>query len=248
MARRKTNEEFLKQIADLPVLCLGEYITSATPIEFSCKTCGHRWFTRPNDILREHWCPICANMHRGKVLREKFLNKVLSFTEGTLLSLDVSTTRHPDVKMLVSKKTWDRLHQEYPTMGRAYAFRARRGGTYAKCTVSGVTHFVHSLILPSASIVDHINGNGLDNREVNLRPCTTAQNGANRTGLAANNTSGVTGVAWHSRDKRWTAHIKAQGRYVYLGSYVDKTQAITVRKTAEKKYFKEFAPCLHQTY
>lgn len=41
---------------------------------------------------------------------------------------------------------------------------------------------MHRLILgvPSDIAVDHVNGNGLDNRRCNIRPCTTQQNAWNR--------------------------------------------------------------------
>ena len=50
--------------------------------------------------------------------------------------------------------------------------------------------------------VDHINGDPADNRIVNLRVATSAENCRNR-GLRADNTSGIKGVSWSKRSKRW---------------------------------------------
>lgn len=59
---------------------------------------------------------------------------------------------------------------------------------------------------PSGDI-DHINGNGTDNRIKNLRIAICSQNQANvRTRL--DNTSGIKGVSWHSRAGKWAAAIQ----------------------------------------
>ena len=54
----------------------------------------------------------------------------------------------------------------------------------------------------------------------------------------SSNTSGVTGVAWHSRVGKWYADITVSGKRLSLGYYEVKADAITARKQAEDKYFK----------
>lgn len=67
------------------------------------------------------------------------------------------------------------------------------------------------------TVVDHINGNTLDNREANLRICTRHVNMQNRK-LDATNTSGYTGVCWHSKSKVWFGSLTAFGkRYTFKG-------------------------------
>ena len=55
-----------------------------------------------------------------------------------------------------------------------------------------------------------------------------------------NNTSGVKGVCWHSRDNRWFARIGIDGKQISLGYFIDINDAIKTRKEAEEKYFGEY--------
>lgn len=89
--------------------------------------------------------------------------------------------------------------------------------------------------------VDHINRNKLDNRRENLRICSRLENVRN-TGLRTNNSSGVIGVYYRERFKKWHASIRINGKAKSLGYYHDKKDAIAARKRAEIKYFGEFAP------
>lgn len=91
---------------------------------------------------------------------------------------------------------------------------------------------------------DHSNRNKLDNRKKNFRPCDYSQNGTNK-GLRNDNTSGVIGVYWFSRDKKWRAQININGKMKSLGNFVNKEDAIKARLIAESKYYKEFAPQYH---
>lgn len=68
---------------------------------------------------------------------------------------------------------------------------------------------MHRLILdaPEGVLVDHINGNSLDNRRANLRLVTVSQSTANRRKFS-NNTSGFKGVAFNKKARRWYMHFK----------------------------------------
>ena len=83
--------------------------------------------------------------------------------------------------------------------------------------------------------VDHINGNGLDNRIVNLRSVSHRTNCLNAR-KADNNTSGVTGVIWLKCQKLWRASIKVHKKNVYLGKFKNIQDAIDARKNAEVFY------------
>ena len=102
--------------------------------------------------------------------------------------------------------------------------------------------YLHRVILgaPKDMCVDYINGNTLDNRKSNLRICTNRENTSNRTKLGTNNTSGILGVRFDNRRNKWYADVQYKGKYIFLGYFNIKEDAIKARIDAEKLYFKEF--------
>jgi hypothetical protein len=85
-------------------------------------------------------------------------------------------------------------------------------------------------------MVDHINGDGLDNRRCNLRVCSNSENQRNR-GKPRNNTSGKKGVSWHASNKKWIAGIRVDGRLVHLGYYDDLEKAGEAYAKAAAAYY-----------
>lgn len=83
--------------------------------------------------------------------------------------------------------------------------------------------------------IDHINRDRLDNRISNLRCVTTLVNAQNKKMLAANK-SGVTGVSWCTKQKRWRAQIQVKRKNHCLGAFIEKADAIKVRQEAELEY------------
>jgi len=97
---------------------------------------------------------------------------------------------------------------------------------------------MHRYLLPGVEVVDHHNGNGLDNRRANLRPSTVTENNRNRR-RRRDNTSGYKGV-W-TRGARWHARIKADGRERYLGSHPTPESAAHAYDAAARDLHGEFA-------
>lgn len=95
---------------------------------------------------------------------------------------------------------------------------------------------------PADLVVDHINGNRLDNRRENLRVCTTKENLRNRKSVSANNSTGFRGVyRGISRHRPWRAAIRVDGRLIALGIHQTPEDAARAYDTAARKYFGEFA-------
>jgi hypothetical protein len=114
------------------------------------------------------------------------------------------------------------------------------GKSYLEISVDGVRYFAHRLIWMLVNGVepeeiDHLDGNGLNNRIDNLRDVLRTENGKNLK-LKSNNASGVCGVSWRKRDDVWVSRIKVDGISIHLGSFRCKDDAILHRKEAEVKY------------
>lgn len=88
--------------------------------------------------------------------------------------------------------------------------------------------------------VDHINGDSLDNRIVNIRLATNYQNCLNR-GLRRNNTSGVKGVSWSKRAQKWLAHITVNRKIMHLGLFDTIEEATAIRVEAANRLHGTFA-------
>ena len=144
-----------------------------------------------------------------------------------------------------------------PDAGHLYWIEPRKGrqrecpaGTVTSSGYIGVMigekrHYAHRIcwaIVHGAwpkDQIDHINGNKTDNRLVNLREASNAQNGKNLK-LSSANTSGVTGVVFCKETGKWRSVIKVDGKTIHLGRWPTIETAAKVRREAEIRYFKEW--------
>jgi len=83
--------------------------------------------------------------------------------------------------------------------------------------------------------VDHRNRIKEDDAWDNLRDVSHSINGRNIS-LRIDNSSGTTGVSWSKYFKKWHTRITIENRHIFLGYFKDKSEAIQVRKEAEKEY------------
>jgi len=85
-------------------------------------------------------------------------------------------------------------------------------------------------------VIDHENGDKLDNRIENLRNVTQRENSQNNK-LQSNNTSGFPGVGYSKLHNKWTVRISHEAmNRKFLGLFDTKEEAIEVRMAAEKEF------------
>jgi hypothetical protein len=125
-----------------------------------------------------------------------------------------------------------------------YAFRAKNGFYAAR--FEGVVPnrrmvLMHRALTDEKGVyTDHQDQHTLNNRRLNLRPCTQSQNQSNRKKMAKN-TSGFKGVSWSKSNGNWQAQTSLNGVHVHLGHYATKEEAFSAYRDFTIAHKKEFA-------
>lgn len=142
----------------------------------------------------------------------------------------------------ISEVMWDSSDGEL--VGSHVWYVGTMGGKkrYAFTRIDGKTTYMHRLLMnaPDGVEVDHINGNGLDNRRSNLRLATRQQNCVNRPPVP-NKTSRFKGVSWCRSSKKWVAVIHTNRKKTTLGYFVDEKEAARAYDKEASIRFGEFA-------
>lgn len=133
-----------------------------------------------------------------------------------------------------------------------------RTGTFKYVTHARVEHYhrlgwmivadrrgqvhLHRAILnaPDVRQVDHVNGDGLDNRRANLRLASHAQNMHNQR-VRLNSVSGFKGVSYDKDRQKWLARIALNGRTKNLGRFGTSGEAHDAYTQAAGQLHGEFA-------
>lgn len=101
---------------------------------------------------------------------------------------------------------------------------------------------MHVMILgkaPDGYVIDHINRNKLDNRRINLRVCTQAQNTANRS-LAKSYKNKYKGVYRHKNSITFYTRYKTADGWVYKGGFTSEADAAMFYNKKQREYFGEY--------
>ena len=88
-------------------------------------------------------------------------------------------------------------------------------------------------------VVDHINGNSLDNRKINLRIVSSSDNSKNK-GVYLKNKIGIKGVHKH-KNGSWIAQIQLDSTKIYLGSFKTPEEACETYKYASLFFHGHFS-------
>lgn len=103
---------------------------------------------------------------------------------------------------------------------------------------------LHHLLIPrrKGRVVDHINGNRLDNRRCNLRSIIPIHNCWNQgKRQSSRNTSQYKGVSWHSRDKMWRVRVQANGTLIVQKYFEDEIEAARYYDAVARATFGQYA-------
>lgn len=122
--------------------------------------------------------------------------------------------------------------------GKLYAGRLN----YCSDTGHRKPIIMHRVIVnaPSGFVVDHINGDTLDNRKNNLRICTHKENCRNST-KHIKATSKYKGVCKMQDCNRWRATIGVNGKTLHIGLYASEEDAAIAYNNAAIKYFGDYS-------
>lgn len=134
----------------------------------------------------------------------------------------------------ISKSKWRLVNN-----GGANIYAGRRKVINGK----GHSIYMHRQILKDLCAgfdVDHINGNGLDNRKENLRICTRQQNICNRKAPNSNSISGIRGVSFEKRTGKWVSRIKFNYKQIHIGTFLTIEEAEIAWKEKAKALFGDF--------
>ncbi len=129
---------------------------------------------------------------------------------------------------------------------KQYKIYVRKHGVkrYALITINGKKHFLHRFLLglheeeyTLQKVVDHINGDSLDNRIENLRICTQKENMCN-----IRKKSSIVGVSWYKAGNQWSARAMHNYKPIHIGYFNTYEEAIYARVKWEKENFGDYGP------
>lgn len=109
------------------------------------------------------------------------------------------------------------------------------------CHLVTITMHRYIMCAKDGQIVDHINGDGLDNRTCNLRIVTNSQNMMNRKRIKPGGLSKYKGVTFLRRIKKWSGQISVNKNPIYIGVFNTEDEAALAYNELAKIYHKEYA-------
>ena len=154
------------------------------------------------------------------------------------MNIVINSKTHGAHTLIFDKEDYQKIK------GITWCLKVYRKNKYAvgRCKIRGKVVSFHKQILKTNKVIDHINGNGLDNRRVNLRECTHRENIRNQVNRKTK------GVYLRKDTGKWQAQIMVDYKHISLGCYTTKKEAVEAYKVGKIKHHKEFTGVSYQLY
>lgn len=195
--------------------------------------------------MLEHQCEVCGKLWRkklkadGKIVCAKHYNQFKKF--GYFRDTSPRTQRDKNNITIDNNYAYIDLYDKFynviakaiidiEDISKVKNIKWRMNCNGYVINNSNTSMFLHRRILNTNKMVDHINGDRLDNRKSNLRICNHSQNQMNT------NYKGV-----YDHNGRYIAKIKLNGKQKHIGVFDVYEEALYARWFAERIVFKEFA-------
>lgn len=145
--------------------------------------------------------------------------------------IDISTPKYPNKFALIDD-------EDFCLVSKYNWYLTDNG--YAR-TSTPKKMYMHRLILglKSKKQCDHINGNRIDNRKINLRACKESENHYN-VGVRTDNNSGFRGVSYDKDRNKWLVSLTKDGKHNYGGRFKDINIAIKRCVELSRKLYGDF--------
>lgn len=163
--------------------------------------------------------------NNAKIAKENKLTKTIELFKV------ITTSKNEEI--LVDKECYLDLNK--------YSWSIKPDG-YACAKISGKTYLMHRYLLnaKNGEIIDHINGNKLDNKKLNLRYSNPLNNAHNKTKLE-NTTSKYIGVHFYKNRNKYVSTLTKAGKKYHLGYFETEKEAAKAYNTKAIELYGEFA-------